>query len=73
MTQPPPSKNQERLSSVAFYLYLVAGALALGAAALEYLRDHRFASTPLFAGVFMIAMAFATRRRNRGGTPPGGI
>lgn len=73
MTQPPPSKNQERVSNVAFYLYLVAGALALGAAALEYLQERRFASTPLFAGVFMIAMAFATRKRNRGGPPPGGV
>ena len=69
MTQPPPNP---RLTNVAFYLYLIAGALALGAAALEYLQARRIASTALFGGVFMIVMAVVTRRKGRG-VPPGGV
>jgi hypothetical protein len=68
----------EKLRTQKFVVLLafVAAALSLLAAVLTAIRTGRIEATPLFGGLFMLALGIgglsAIRRRQREAPPPGG-
>jgi hypothetical protein len=57
----PPTSTQKLAVALAF----IATALSLGAAAIVFVRRGEIATTPLFGGLFMLAMAISGLMRLR--------
>jgi hypothetical protein len=72
MPAPLDIHSQEyRRKKLEFTLWLVAALLAFAAAIIRYVSNRTIAFPALTAGLFMLAMAFATRKKMNQ-TPPGG-
>jgi hypothetical protein len=60
-----PTRSQK----LAIVLAFVAAALSFGAAAVRLLRDGAIEATPLFGGLFMLALGIAGYRRLKAPPP----